>query len=81
MPVTLTPGTGGVMPALPTPGRPLSKQDLTLLNQAEYLNNAAIAEIDAFERAGADVSELRLAQANVAAQIQAYKAEYFPQAQ
>jgi hypothetical protein len=69
------------MPAQPSTGIPLSKQDLTLLNQAEYLNNDAIAKIDAMERAGGDVSELRLTQSNVATLIASIKAEYFPQAQ
>ncbi len=69
------------MATMPNVGTPLSKQDLTLLNQAEYLNNTAIAQIDAMERAGGDVSELRLSQQTVAQQIASIKAEYFPQAQ
>jgi hypothetical protein len=66
------------MAQLPSTGSPLSKADLTLLNQAEYLNNDAIGKIDAMERAGGDVSALRLAQANVSTMIAAIKREYFP---
>ena len=69
------------MAVMPNVGTPLSTQDLRLLNQAEYLNNDAISKIDAMERAGGDVSELRLAQQTVAQNIASIKAEYFPQAQ
>ncbi len=69
------------MATTPTVAEPLTKQDLTDLNKAQYLLNQLIPQLEKAAAAGRDVTDLQLRRDDLAAQVAQLKAAYFPSSQ
>ena len=63
-----------------TIAEPLTKDDLSALNRAQYILNQLLSQFDKVRAAGRDITDLELRRDDLASQVNQIKAAYFPNA-